>query len=971
VKRSASGRRGAGFPAHQRQDGHRGWRRACQLVAVATSGLVLTACVKDDAGPEREMPSIASIGRKADPAANPLLKIEPSAPVQSQPYQALENYRRLLELQTSGEVRSEAMRRVADLQIQVQDQRGASADESAQTVAESIKLYQRLLKERPEDPRNDQVLYQLARSYQNSGQTDVAIDTLLRLEQEYPLSNIALDAHDRAAELLYLRHRYEEAEREYRAVLSFGTASVFADSAQYKLGWTQYAEGKYADDIETFSAILDRVLPKDIASDAMDEPATVLAKVKPEKADLASDSLRAIGLSFKEMGGGPGINKYYETHPEPRFIAVIYNALGETMIAKQRFTDAALTYLAFIERHPNSPLAPKFQSKVIAANDLAGFDDTVLAEKERYINTYAPTAPFWQGRTPSPDVVATLRRYLDETAQYHHALAQADRKGHAKEFLVAAAGYRKVLENFPNDPKAPEINLLLADSLLDGGQIRAAADEYSRTAYAYPRHAKSEDAAYAALQTYEKLAASAAPEQKNEALHLAADSAVKLADTFPSHPQRLTALTRAAENLHAIGDLPGTIAVAGRVIAANPPAPANLLTSAWAVTADSQFAQNHFADAEAGYRQLLQLLPQADPGYPVASERLSASIYKQAENARGTGDLHAAAQGFLRAAQSATASNVQATATYDAAAAYLQLGDWSGAEQVLESFRARFPSDPLIPDVEKKLAVAYEKDHKPRQSAVAYQRVAARTTETSEVRSASAYAAARLLQQAGALGEAAQAFESAVAQYPSPADRQLDACEQLATIYLAEHDTARYQIALRNLIAANAQAGSAATDRSKALAARASLEIGRDQAQAAKALRLTLPIKTSLAAKKQATELAITTLTQAADFGFADVATAATFELGTLYQNFARSLLDSERPAKLGEAELEQYNLLLEEQADPFEVKAIQAHEVNLQRLRAKVYDEWVARSVDALATLSPARYGKLEQKEASDEAFH
>jgi hypothetical protein len=59
---------------------------------------------------------------------------------------------------------------------------------------------------------------------------------------------------------------------------------------------------------------------------------------------------------------------------------------------------------------------------------------------------------------------------------------------------------------------------------------------------------------------------------------------------------------------------------------------------------------------------------------------------------------------------------------------------------------------------------------------------------------------------------------------------------------------------------------------------------------------------------------------------------------------------------------------LLEEQAEPFDQKAIQTHEVNLQRLKSGVFDEWVAKSAEALAEMSPAKYGKLEQKEASDD---
>ena len=60
----------------------------------------------------------------------------------------------------------------------------------------------------------------------------------------------------------------------------------------------------------------------------------------------------------------------------------------------------------------------------------------------------------------------------------------------------------------------------------------------------------------------------------------------------------------------------------------------------------------------------------------------------------------------------------------------------------------------------------------------------------------------------------------------------------------------------------------------------------------------------------------------------------------------------------------EQYDVLLEEQAFPFEEKAIELHETNAQRTGDGVYDEWVQRSFDVLAKLKPARYAKAEISE-------
>ncbi len=92
--------------------------------------------------------------------------------------------------------------------------------------------------------------------------------------------------------------------------------------------------------------------------------------------------------------------------------------------------------------------------------------------------------------------------------------------------------------------------------------------------------------------------------------------------------------------------------------------------------------------------------------------------------------------------------------------------------------------------------------------------------------------------------------------------------------------------------------------------------------------------------------------------------TAATYRLGEVYESFATDLMESERPAELDAAALEQYELLLEEQMFPFEEKAIELYKANADRAPDGVYDEWVERSFERLARLMPARYAKSERSE-------
>jgi len=102
----------------------------------------------------------------------------------------------------------------------------------------------------------------------------------------------------------------------------------------------------------------------------------------------------------------------------------------------------------------------------------------------------------------------------------------------------------------------------------------------------------------------------------------------------------------------------------------------------------------------------------------------------------------------------------------------------------------------------------------------------------------------------------------------------------------------------------------------------------------------------------------------------AEVTTAATYRTAVVYRDFGKALMASERPKKISKVELEQYNVLLEEQAYPFEEKAAELHEANARRAQTGLYDPWVKASFDALRELRPVRYGKNEKSEGVVDAI-
>ena len=176
---------------------------------------------------------------------------------------AMQNYQRFLELQqTDPKLRAEAMRRLGDLNLDAGEVERLEKEVTAVDLqgGEAIKLYNTLLKAYPDYARNDQVLYQLSRAYETTGQPEAALATLDRIVQSYPHTPQLDEVQFRRGELLFSAKRYPEAEQAYAAVIARGTSSEFYQQSLYKRGWSLFKQSQTLESLPSFGGVLDREL---------------------------------------------------------------------------------------------------------------------------------------------------------------------------------------------------------------------------------------------------------------------------------------------------------------------------------------------------------------------------------------------------------------------------------------------------------------------------------------------------------------------------------------------------------------------------------------------------------------------------------------------------------------------------------------------------------------------------------------
>jgi tetratricopeptide (TPR) repeat protein len=869
--------------------------------------------------------------------------------------QAARSYEAFLAIpDTDAAMRAQALRRLGDLRLAeaeaLRAQDGAESPPAVAAARESIAAYRRLLQEQPAAVSSDIVLYQLARAYESVGEPVEALAVLDRLVAAHPESSHYDEAQFRRGEAFFSVQNYAEAGQAYALVLSRGPTSAFHEQALYKRGWSLFKESRDVESTATFLALLDGVLVRD----GRLRPQPELSR--PEQ-ELCGDALRALAMTFFAGDGPASLEVAVERHGPAPYEARLYYALGDLYVEKERYQDGAEAYRAFAQRHPLDAEAPLLIVQATDAYAKGGFTALVLEGKRQLVEQYGPQSEFWRAHAADidPRVSLAVQQDLLVLAQHHHALAQ---KGSVADRDAAVRWYRDYLDGFDSSPQAPETRLLLADLLFEGTRYDEAAVEYELAAYAYAENPEAARAGYAAIVAYDRAEAQVL-ESERAALRLrGVDVALRFADAFPQHAETPAVLTRATRVLFDAGDRPRAEAVAQRVLAPGSRAdPAQQLV-AWTVLAHTYFDDARYADAERAYTELAARLPAGDPQRAEATERLAASVYRQAEAKQAAGDVNGAVQQFLRVAAVAPDSPSGAKAEYDAAALLINAGQWNEAAGVLEGFRGSHPGHELQPQVTRKLAAAYLEAGRRHDAAVELEQVSASAAEDAEVRRAVLWQAAELYVATDDPASASRAYASYVERFPAPMEPAIEARQELADLAAAAGDTASRKSWLEELIVAADAAGS---ERSRLLAARASLELARPLDQLARSVRLAIPLDRSLAAKKAALEASLSAYGRAAGYGVAEVTTAADFAMADLYRDLARALLASERPAGLSAEELEQYDLLLEEQAYPFEEKAIGIHERNARRAREGIYDQSVRDSYAALAEMKPARYGRNE----------
>ena len=818
----------------------------------------------------------------------------------------------------------------------------------------AISLYQELLNSTDDPGQRAEAYYLLSKAYAMDGNLEQAQASLDALVRQYPNSEWALESQFRRGEMLFSDGDYEYAEQAYADVIKRGTDNEFYNQALYKRGWSHYKLGDYELAQASFFTLLDNLNGRsELADDTSMEN------------KLFTDTQRVVSLAFSNLDGPDSVRNWFARNGNRDYEPAIYRSLGQVYLGQERFRDAAEAFDMFVQVYPDSTLAPEFSSLQIEAYQKGGFPTLVLPAKEKFIQHYGINSDYW-GRHPDirEQYVSLLKGHILDLAEYHHVLAQ--QSGKPADYREPARWYQEYLNTPPASEDQGKVNHRYAEVLYAAEDYATAISEFERTAYQYPDYEKGGDAAFNALVAYQKiLDGNPDAEQENAWRKKKIASAQQYGQRFPAHPEVPNVLHDTAEDQLALGDVEGAVKTAGILVNRQPPPSAELMRYGWATIANGEFDLGRFKVAEMAYGKLLdmQMSPEQRSLY---REKLAVSIYRQAEQQQEQGNLDIAAATFLRVGQTVPEAAVRKNAEFDAATLFINQGRSTAAIPVLEAFRERYPDDPLTDTIPDKLAIAYEKEGNYTAAAGELQLIAANyKSDDPELSRQALWKAAEMQDRAEQPQASIALYQQYLQEWPQPYDFRSEAQFRLVELNRKTGNSERETYWLQQLVTSYREAGNEANDRVAWLAAYASFTLAEPNFQEFKRISLSQPLKTSLAAKTDVMKKALADYQAVADIGVAEYATAANYKIGEMYRVLARDLIASERPKGLDELELEEYTMLLEDKAFPYEDQAIDILIANTNLVTDDIYDQWVKKSFGALAELIPGRYAKFEQVES------
>jgi len=864
--------------------------------------------------------------------------------------------------------RINALSRLAELEFDysnklLQDREKLKNDNSDETkdalydvqLDKAITLLSTAINDYPKATNNDTLLYQLAKTYDQKGEHQESIDTLNKLVSNYPKTPFYVEAYFRLAEDAFSLQDYPTAETNYTEVIIAHNNSIFYEKSLFKRGWARFKQQYYRDAVDDF---LEAVLHHDF-----DE----FEKLNVAEHEQFDEYFRAVGLAFSYLGGSDPLYDYFKDQPDFKYSYHTYAMVSNIYLKQERYSDAVDTHKQFIKHYPHSDNIPYSHLKIIEIWKDSGFITKVYKAIEDFYVQYNPSSKYWKNQNENSRVNRAIRRSLREyvvlmTKYYHNKYQKSASNA---DYNNTEKWYKRYLEHYESYAHKDNIYFLYGELLSQKKMHEKALKYYELAAYDNDIIVNKE-AAFASIISSDKLLSKNKDNQEYLNKHIA--YSLKYAQRFPGDKDTEKLIAHAAEVAYTSNNYKTTIELADITLLNKPLEPNTYIKS---LKAESYFQLDEYAESESIFAQLLTAKTLSDKQRIQYEDKLALSIYKQGEIAENNKDTVLAINHFARISSVAASSAIAATGLYDAIALNMQHKQWSSAIEQIKQFQQQYPTNKRQADVSKKLSVAYLSSNQGIKAAQEFEKMSNMSGDIA-IQAAALWQAAELYEEKDRVNDAIRSYEEYARKFSTPYPQYMEAMNKLTELHTEKSSAKKTSQWRKKITHADEKAlNNVKTDRTRYITSSAYLGLARSEKSRFDKLELTLPLKTSLAKKKSTMQASVKLYAQASKYKIYEITTEATYSIALIYKDFSKALLDSDRPTNLNTEELDQYEILLEDKAFPFEDKAIEFFEINLARIKDGFYNDWIDKTHKGLIELFPVRYNRKPKQDNYVSTIH
>ncbi len=809
---------------------------------------------------------------------------------------------------------------------------------------QAIGLFEEFLRVAGDDPRVEWVNYQLAKAYFSVGQAKRGVSVFLSMLEKFPRSEYRPEIYLRLGEYYFQLGRQKQAIEYYSLLLALpGLSAQEIQRGRFKRAWALYKVDEYARAMTDFFAVAQHNVTGDVN-------AILLGRSMEGETDEAMfrELIRGVSLCVDAWGARAALDHLGRLPGDDGLKFLVVQRLAYFFHDKERFKDAIDLLLRYAMIKPSALESRLLYVEAVGFVEKAGYHRLTLKIKQRFLRSYT-----WletSGLDDRQELVVRVNqeylRLLDEMAVFNHAMWRKHRR--QKHQQEAIYWYAQRIAFGPETREKLTARYRLAELYLEVGDCSKAESHFAAVAYSPLEVSQRDDAAHSAIRCRLKSAQS-----PNGIEWTAQDAAVeKYLEGFKHDERAATVAIAWMELLERQTQTALLEKHARRFTEFFPTANPESRRKALRLYANAAYKRKDYIAAAKAYGELTQGQTES-----TAERNLQAhALFRAARQQLESGDWLRA----LALLQEVRASNADAAlsekAQFEIARCHLELEAYDKADAALVAYLTEFPQGPMrLNALEKRLWLAQHRNDVEAQASLW---LALAREQGESQRLPSLLQAAHLFAQAE---RSQHAVKVAARVLKMKAVAHTDRIEMMAILVAATTGQTRHRW-LQKMVREYSGREARLDERGRYLFARGVFQLAELEQRNFTTFPLAMPLQRSLKKKKRYFEQAAGLMRQVAGYGFEDLTTQATFALAEMYAQFARAIIDSEQPGNLTELEREEYLLLLEETAFPFEEKAIELHTLNVSRIAKGTYDPSVARSMEALATLMPARYGKQEQ---------